>query len=67
MAKGDSLEVWLKGLGADEGCGWEGIDGTEVPAGAEGYEETGGGADGDNIDSSKLGGGKECRELVEGG
>ena len=67
MAKGGCLEVWLNGLGADEGCGCEGNDGTEVPVGAEGYEETGGGADGDNIDSSRLGGGKECSELVEGG
>ncbi len=67
MAKGGCLEVWLNGLGADEGCGCEGNDGTEVPAGAEGYGETGGGADGDKSDSSKLGGGKECNELVEGG
>ena len=35
--------------------------------GAEGYEVTGGGADGDDTDSSKLGGETECRELLGGG
>lgn len=66
MAKGGCLEVWLDGLGADDGCGCEGKDWTEVPAGG-GYEETDGVAEGDIIDSSKLGGGKECSELVAGG
>ena len=64
MAKGGCLEVWLNGLGAEEGCGCEGNDRTELPAGAEGYEETGGGADGDINESSKLGVGKECSELA---
>ena len=67
MVKLGCLGVWLDGLGADAGCGCEGKDGTEVPEGAEGYEDTGGGAGGDDIDSSKLGGGKECSELVAGG
>ena len=58
------MEVWLDGLGADEGCGCEGKVGSEVPVGAGGYEEIGGGAEGDNVGSSKLGGGKECSELV---
>ena len=67
MAKGGCLELGLNGLGADEGFGCKGNVGTEVPAGAEGYGGAGGGADGDNNDSSKLGGGKEWRELVEEG
>ena len=64
MANGGCLEVWLNGLGAEEGCGCEGNDGTDLPAGAEGYEETGGGDDGGINESSKLGVGKECSELA---